>query len=77
MSSANFKLKRTAAASRGFLATAGFSCYDKLQIDISMRFLVISSWLSIGITVVNKKKKNISHRRGGPFVCELISFDAL
>ena len=26
MSSANFKLKRTAAASRGFLATAGFSC---------------------------------------------------
>jgi len=29
MSSANFKLKRTAAASRGFLATAGFSCYYK------------------------------------------------
>ena len=28
MSSANFKLKRTAAASRGFLATAGFSCQD-------------------------------------------------
>jgi len=28
MSSANFKLKRTAAASRGFLATARFSCYD-------------------------------------------------
>jgi len=27
MSSANFKLKRTAAASRGFLATARFSCY--------------------------------------------------
>ena len=26
MSSANFKLKRTAAASRGFLATARFSC---------------------------------------------------
>jgi len=28
MSSANFKLKRTAAASRGFLATARFSCYS-------------------------------------------------
>ena len=28
MSSANFKLKRTAAASRGFLATARFSCNE-------------------------------------------------
>jgi len=28
MSSANFKLKRTAAASRGFLATARFSCFS-------------------------------------------------
>jgi len=27
MSSANFELKSTAAASRGFLATARFSCY--------------------------------------------------
>jgi len=44
MSSANFKLKRTAAASRGFLATAGFSCINgkikkdtkEIELDINV-----------------------------------------
>jgi len=33
MLSANFKPKRTAAASRGFLATARLSCFMMLQDD--------------------------------------------
>jgi len=40
MSSANFKLKRTSAASRGFLATARFSCIHilgKLKIGFYSR----------------------------------------
>jgi len=35
MSSANFKPKRTAAASRGFLATAWLSCYIRLKKVVS------------------------------------------
>jgi len=42
MSSANFKLKRTAAASRGFLATARFSCYIwvVIKLDFFQSFAV-------------------------------------
>jgi len=36
MSSANFKLKRTAAASCGFLATARFSCFDNVMVVINI-----------------------------------------
>jgi len=36
MSSANFKLKRTAAASRGFLATARFSCLVFLGLGLGL-----------------------------------------
>jgi len=45
MSSANFKLKRTAAASRGFLATARFSCLVtcRLSTDPKIRDL---EWLN-------------------------------
>jgi len=57
MSSANFKLKRTAAASRGFLATARFSCIcsdslamvkccrlrTKFSIGLRQFFLLIST----------------------------------
>jgi len=43
MSSANFKLKRTAAASRGFLATARFSCnwYQEPLFSGSIKFMRI------------------------------------
>ena len=41
MSSPNFKLKRTAAASRGFLATARFSCCNFGTIYIIMCGLTI------------------------------------
>jgi len=51
MSSANFKLIRTAAASRGFLATARFSC--------SVVYLRIQKWnLLKSVRVCHKNRKN-------------------
>ena len=55
MSSANFKLKRTAAASRGFLATARFSCtiYFVFCVNYySLAELLISYTLSRNVVCV-------------------------
>ena len=48
MSSVNFKPKRTAAASRSFLATARLSCLFLFRAVIRLRLLFVNGWASVG-----------------------------
>jgi len=65
MSSANFKLKRTAAASRGFLATARFSCngFGFNQTAIVLRYSAHIKFYHIKLLKPLKfKTENITHK---------------
>ena len=60
MLSANFKPKRTAAASRGFLATARLSCTNVLQAIRPLRpewtgMLMTVDWYSYHFLIINSK----------------------
>jgi len=76
MSSANFKLKRTAAASRGFLATARFSCYlCNTNIYSSLFSTVVVEKATITDKQDGEKRNNYSVI-GFNFKCQLsISWD--
>jgi len=66
MSSANFKLKRTAAASRGFLATAGFSCFSSYY-DCVCQSLIKDIWFDL---IFDHSKVAVS--QGSVLVCRVL-----